>query len=47
MGMGGGKGKKRGGFPGMGGLGGGGMPDMSELEALMGGQNTGGFDPPR
>ena len=38
MGMGGGKGKKRGGFPGLPGMGGAGMPDMSELEALMGGQ---------
>ncbi|MEO6651699.1 MAG: signal recognition particle protein [Ilumatobacteraceae bacterium] len=46
MGMGGGKGKKRGGFPGLGGLGGG-MPDMSELQAMMGGQNSGAFDPPR
>ena len=47
MGLGGGgKGKKRGGFPGLGGLGGG-MPDMSELEAMMGGQKSGAFDPPR
>ncbi|MEJ7800318.1 MAG: signal recognition particle protein [Ilumatobacter sp.] len=47
MGMGGGgKGKKRGGFPGLGGLGGG-MPVMSELEAMMGGQKSGAFDPPR
>lgn len=45
MGMGGGKkGKKRGGFPGLPGLGGG-MPDMSELEAMMGGKP--GFDPPK
>jgi signal recognition particle subunit SRP54 len=42
MGMGGGKkGKKRGGFPGLPGMGGG-MPDMSELEALMGGQQPPG-----
>ena len=45
MGMGGGKkGKKRGGLPGLPGMGGG-MPDMSELEAMMGGQP--GFDPPK
>ena len=49
MGMGGGgkKGKKRGGFPGLPG----GMPDMSELEQMMGGaQGKGGpgaFNPPR
>ena len=44
MGMGGGKkGKKRGGIPGLPGMGGG-MPDMGELEALMGGQ--GGPDLP-
>jgi signal recognition particle subunit SRP54 len=48
MGMAGGgkKGKKRGGLPGLGG----GMPDMSELEELMGGGPGGlprGFDPPR
>ena len=49
MGMGGGgkKGKKRGGFPGLPGMGGG-MPDMSELEQMMGGsQGQGGFNPPK
>jgi signal recognition particle subunit SRP54 len=47
MGMGGGKKGKRGGFPGLPGMGGG-MPDMSELEQMMGGQaGPGGFNPPR
>jgi len=55
MGMTGGgkKGKKRGGFPGMPGGFGGGMPDMAELEKMMGGAGAGGpglpggFNPPR
>lgn len=52
MGMAGGgkKGKKRGGFPGLPGGLGGGMPDMTELEKMMGSGGPGlpgGFNPPR